>query len=192
MLIICPGIHAPELTQDFLQGVFGAHQPRSQIFPTQSQPVYSAIHVFSFLQESLAEQFPASPLSVPLVFVSFSAGVVGAIGAAWAWQQAGGKVKGFIALDGWGVALGGQFPVHRLSHDGFTHWSSALLGAGQDSFYADPAIAHLDLWRSPQMAQGWGVCSSVVPGLPATRTATTAAQFLRHLFHQYGELGGNP
>ncbi|NJK53546.1 MAG: hypothetical protein HC936_13370 [Leptolyngbyaceae cyanobacterium SU_3_3] len=57
-------------------------------------------------------------------------------------------------MDGWGVPLGGDFPIYRVSHDRFTHWSSAWWVAGLDSFYADPAVAHLDLWRSPQTVQG--------------------------------------
>jgi len=46
----------------------------------------------------------------------------------------GGHVKAFVLLDGWGVPLVGNFPIHRLSHDYFTQ-SSAVLGSGNDSFY---------------------------------------------------------
>jgi len=44
-----------------------------------------------------------------------------------------------------GVPLVGNFPIHRLSHDYFTHWSSAVLGSGNDSFYADPPVEHLEM-----------------------------------------------
>ena len=57
-------------------------------------------------------------------------------------------MKALIAFDGWGVPLVGNFPIYRISHDQFTHWSSELLGKGDKSFYADPPVEHLDLWRS--------------------------------------------
>jgi hypothetical protein len=187
-LVICPGIHDPKLTDRFLAGVsavWGAENPRSnspmvdrvKIFPAHKHPPFSAIDIFHFLcsQELAGES---------LVFISFSAGVVGAIGAAWMWQQIGGKVGAFFALDGWGVPLGGTFPIHRLSHDRFTRWSSAILGAGGDSFYASPSIAHLDLWREPQTAQGWHV-SQTADGIETAKSAT-AATFLVHLLKRYG------
>jgi hypothetical protein len=122
-------------------------------------------------------------LEEPTIWLAFSAGVVGAIGAAWGWQLASGKVLAFIALDGWGVPLFGNFPIHRLSHDRFTHWSSALLGAGADSFYADPAVEHLDLWRSPSTAWGWHISSDIGRSLKPTRIA--AAVFITQLLHDY-------
>jgi hypothetical protein len=89
----------------------------------------------------------------PILIISFSAGVVGAIAAASIWQSIGGTIRAFIALDGWGVPLYGNFPIHRLSHDAFTHYTSSLLGSGEDSFYADPSVAHETLWRSPHPIQ---------------------------------------
>lgn len=183
-LFICPSIHPAELTQQFLQGI---EQPPAQalVFPS-SQPPYSPLHVLKFLHQQLSAfpsrgAFPgACSLQSPLVWISFSAGVVGAIGAAQIWQGLGGQVQALIALDGWGVPLFGNFPIHRLSHDRFTHWSSALLGAGNDSFYADPAVPHLRLWQAPQTVLGWH-CS-------ATRAAPsrcTAAQFLHMLLLRY-------
>ncbi|MEG4940907.1 hypothetical protein [Microcoleus sp. F4-D5] len=187
-LVICPGVHEPKLTDCFLAGLSGlwglaADRPNQQIvdrvkiFPAHKYPPFSALDVWHFLcSEELAGE--------SLVFVSFSAGVAGAIGAAWMWQQIGGKVGAFFALDGWGVPLGGNFPIHRISHDRFTHWSSAILGGGGESFYADPAIEHLDLWRSPQTAKGWQV-SQTAAGIEAV-APTTAATFLVHLLKQYG------
>ncbi|MCU0547225.1 MAG: hypothetical protein MUE44_34550 [Oscillatoriaceae cyanobacterium Prado104] len=188
-LVICPGVHDRHLTDCFLAGLSefweseSVDRPcrkildRALIFPAHQHPPYSAIDIFNFLcsQELTGES---------LAFISFSAGTVGAIGAAWMWQQLGGKVGAFFALDGWGVPLGGDFPAHRLSHDRFTHWSSALLGSGGDSFWADPPIAHLDLWQSPQTAKGWHISHTA----SGTETAkpTTAAAFLVHLLKQYG------
>ncbi len=148
------------------------------IFPAVEYPAYSAVHILEFLQHH------AGLLEMPLVFISFSAGVAGAIGAAWGWQVLGGTVKALIAFDGWGVPLYGNFPIHRVSHDDFTHWSSALLGAGEDSFYADPAITHLDLWGKPDICQGWWVQRTTI-GKPEQRIYTTAAQFVNHLLQLY-------
>lgn len=185
-VIICPGIHERQLTQDFLEGLHRAETrnlssrwtEKVLIFPAQDYPAYSAIHILEFLQRHSGNMTP------PIVFISFSAGVAGAIGAAWGWQLLGGTVKAFFAFDGWGVPLYGNFPIHRLSHDYFTHWSSALLGAGEDSFYADPAVEHLDLWRSPNTCKGWWVHPAAA-GKPEQRTFTTAAQFVNQLLQFY-------
>lgn len=190
-IVVCPGIHQPELTESFLKGLqVGIAQSRLilpqqasdsspnhfknlLIVPAQQLPVYSGVHVLRFLRQHCSIQ-------LPLVTICFSAGVVGGIGAAWGWQQSGGTIKAFVALDGWGVPLYGDFPIHRLSHDRFTHWSSQLLGAGADSFYADPPVEHLELWRSPQTTQGrWGQQSQ--------SRRTTAAAFLLLLLERYGE-----
>ncbi|NJO19264.1 MAG: hypothetical protein HC838_03205, partial [Spirulinaceae cyanobacterium RM2_2_10] len=95
------------------------------------------------------------------------------------WQQRGGRVAALIAVDGWGVPDLGATPLYRLSHDHFTHWSSALLGAGAAGFWAEPAVEHLQLWRSPQTISGW--CE----WRPGWRSRSTAADFLRQLLDQY-------
>jgi len=188
-IVICPGMHAPELTQDFVtQLPVGkplissrkehsgpTHAAKLLIFPTQTSPAYSAIHVLEFLQRHCS-------MRSPLILICFSAGVVGGAGAAWAWQQLGGKIRALLAFDGWGVPLYNSFPIHRFSHDYFTHWSSSLLGAGNDSFYADPSIEHLELWRSPQSVQGWWV-------QPNQRQRITAATLINLLLRRYGEPG---
>lgn len=187
-IIICPGIHDPQLTQDFLAGLHRCETGNLSsddaqqvlIFPAQDYPAYSAVHILEFLQRRI------SPVQTPLVFISFSAGVAGAIAAAWGWQMLGGEVKAFIAFDGWGVPLYGNFPIHRLSHDYFTHWSSALLGAGEDSFYADPAVTHLDLWGKPDVCRGWWIHPGV-QGKSEERSLITAAQFVALLLQHYLE-----
>jgi hypothetical protein len=152
-IILCPGIHAPQLTQCFWQAIQNTasknfREPKVYTVKDAQPWAFSAIHVLKFLNQTVST-------SEPLTLICFSAGVVGGIGAAWAWQQQGGIISAFIALDGWGVPLAGSFPIYRLSHDGFTHWTSQLLGTGQDPFYADSSVGHLEFWRSPDQAWGW-------------------------------------
>jgi len=147
-IIICPGIHSPELSNSFIQNFQYLTEDSYLSLPTESTP-YSAIAIAQWLERQ--------PLvkTEPLIFIAFSAGVVGSIGAALNWQLGGGKVQSFIAFDGWGMPLAGKFPIYRVSHDYFTHWSSGLLGGGNAGFYAEPEVEHLDLWRSPANISGW-------------------------------------
>ena len=185
-VIVCPGIHDPALTQCFVQHLRGeclrlallrssnnsnlSYLDNLLIFPGDYP---SPLHVLQFLRDRLA------PAEDSVVFISFSAGVVGAIGAAWGWQMLGGEVKTFVAMDGWGVPLFGNFPIYRLSHDYFTHWTSSLLGGGQESFYADPPVEHLELWRSPQLVLGWHSQLD-----PDSQLRLTAARFLTMLLER--------
>ena len=180
-LIICPGIHNSQLTESFLQSLANFCEQNLVrdwlIFPTSEYPAYASREIWQFL----AKKQGKPPQASPVLFLAFSAGVVGAIGAARFWRSQGGKVKALIALDGWGVPLISNFPLHRISHDYFTHWSSALLGAGADSFYAQPAVSHLDLWRSPHTARGWWIKA------PGCRLHTSAAEFITLLLSKYEE-----
>jgi hypothetical protein len=200
-VIICPGVHSPELTQGFLEGLGKPFDPSTMcVFPAERFPAYSVPHILKFLGEQfLGEQWLNQDWQLraasqkPLVLIGFSAGVVGAIGAAQVLQSLGVQVKALVAIDGWGVPLWGDFPIHRLSHDRFTHVTSRLLDQNHlaltqgrthhASFYADPDVAHLELWRSPQTALGWSTEGSGQKQYPVT-----AAQFLQKLLIQYGEL----
>lgn len=166
-IVVCPGMHEVALTAAFLAEMGNLREPL--VYPTDRYPAYSPLHLLTFLHGELSQAANAESL----LFLGFSAGVVAAIGAARRWQRAGGRVLALLAIDGWGVPLIGDFSLHRLSHDPFTHWSSLVLGAGQDSFYADPSVRHLDLWQSPQAASGWWIKSP-----EGDRIATTAAEFL--------------
>ncbi|MBE9006124.1 hypothetical protein IQ259_13950 [Fortiea sp. LEGE XX443] len=185
-IIVCPGIHEPELTDSFISDWLdvGADSSSSQniaktmVFPGRGVLALSAPHIMQFLSDRLP-----NPQDSPVIFISFSAGVLGAIVAAWNWQILGGQVKAFIAIDGWGVPLWGNFPIHRLSHDYFTHWSSSLLGSGHNNFYAEPAVDHLSMWRSPQTVQGWWVDSYC--GFSSQQMRLTAAEFLHLLVKRY-------
>ncbi|MBU7585344.1 MAG: hypothetical protein KAF91_21055 [Nostoc sp. TH1S01] len=178
MIIICPGIHKPELTESFISECLSNNIAKTMVFPGQGVLSLSGPHILQFLGDRFK-----NPSDSPIVFISFSAGVVGAIAAAWNWQILGGQVKAFIAIDGWGVPLWGNFPIHRLSHDYFTHWSSLLLGSGHNNFYAEPAVDHLSMWRSPQTVQGWWVDSSNEDSPQQMRL--TAAEFLHLLVKRY-------
>ncbi|NEU82952.1 hypothetical protein [Nostoc sp. UIC 10630] len=201
-IIICPGIHEPDLTESFKVGLLdmvsnGAithNYANILVYPGKDVLVLSAFHILQFLHVSVAHRRYSltDSLKSPIIFISFSAGVVGAIGAAHLWQLLGGSVKAFIAIDGWGVPLQGNFPIHRMSHDYFTHWSSCLLGCGQNNFYAQPAVDHLSMWRcltkSPsestsQAVQGWWVDSSIEISPP--KGYLTAAEFLLMLLKRY-------
>ena len=194
-IIICPGIHEPDLTEIFRVGLLdlvsnsalGQHSANILLYPGQDFLVLSAFHILQFLRDRLSDR-----LKSPIIFISFSAGVVGAIGAAHLWELLGGRVKAFIAIDGWGVPLQGSFPIHRMSHDYFTHWSSCLLGCGQNNFYAEPAVDHLSIWRclttscsasKLETVQGCWVDSSIEIIPPKGRL--TAAEFLLMLLKHY-------
>lgn len=102
--------------------------------------------------------------------------------AAWAWQQLGGQIAAILAIDGWGVPLLKDIPCYRLSHDFFTHWSSALLGSGRDSFYAAPDVTHADLWQNPQRIEGRWITHSRGSETPAS---VTAAVFIQSIVHRH-------
>jgi hypothetical protein len=175
-LVICPGLHPPESTSCFLGSLQTQWQtiqnrPLGYLVAPVSLPIYSPPALLTWLQQHCDPR-------TPLLLLGFSAGVVGAIGAAWGWQLTGGKVAALIALDGWGVGLYGNFPVYRLSHDEFTHWSSHVLGGGSESFYAQPSCTHLDLWSQPEQAQGYWVT-------PEGKTPTQAAEFLVTVLQRY-------
>lgn len=197
-IVICPGVHDEALTQHFLLSLQRkiAHHDYI-VFPSQRYPAYSAPHILNFVIQQLGLELTPrllshkeerSPMLPSLLFISFSAGVVGAIGTAWAWRLMGGQVTAFIAFDGWGVPLYGDFPIHRVGRDAFTHWTSALLGGGASSFYANPGVPHLDLWRSPHTAFGhWIHPPNSNPnaiGLWQT-TPTNAADFVLTLLDRY-------
>ena len=185
-VIICPGIHESSLTESFirdlLEAVTDGSCPVTPLnilnFRANNLSALSGFHIWQFLRENLEDE-----LESPVVFISFSAGVVGAIAAASLWHIFGGNVRAFIAIDGWMVPLAGNFPIHRVSHDYFTHWSSCLLGSNDRNFYAQPAVEHLELWRKPSTVEGYWVDS---PSGESPKPLT-AADFLKILLNRYEE-----
>ncbi|MDB9315242.1 hypothetical protein PN462_19160 [Spirulina sp. CS-785/01] len=148
-LLLCPGFHEEALTQSFLQEMGFLNAPNVLVFPTHTHPPYAGGEIYRFLQEKRSHS------SQSVAVIAFSAGVVGGMRAAIQAQNAGLEINAFFALDGWGVPQLGNFPLYRLSHDHFTHWSSALLGEGKEGFYADPPVEHLQLWATPRKVRGW-------------------------------------
>ena len=150
LILVCPGYNPPGGTRAFCRqlGDFcGAPGVEIRTVPVLKIAPYDGRGILTVLTD----------VTCPVMIIGFSAGVVGAIAAARLWEKQGGKITGLVAIDGWGVPLGGNFPIHRLSHDAFTHWSSGLLGAGAGAFYADPAVDHLQLWQAPETVWGWSV-----------------------------------
>ncbi|MEO0408523.1 MAG: hypothetical protein AAF289_14340 [Cyanobacteria bacterium P01_A01_bin.135] len=175
-ILLCPGMHPEAATESFKRSL--SSQP-VVTFPAHVQPSYSPQHVVTWLQSG------SLPLQQGLCIVAFSAGVVGALGAARLLWREGVPIHTLIALDGWGVPLQEAFPTHRLSCDKFTHQTSLLLGPRSgEHFYADPSANHLQLWRSPQEVAGWRV-SQGPTGKRATTHRTTAAVFLNELLQRY-------
>lgn len=185
-IFICPGLHLPQLTHCLLQELSLSATTNSikseniRIFPAQNYTTLSLLHIV----QNLLTTYGQPEKAAPIVFISFSAGVIGALGAAWGWQLLGGKVKAVIAIDGWGVPLGGNFPIHRLSHDYFTHRTSIVLNSPEDSFYADPMVEHLQMWRSPSTVKGW----MVSPNNSKVRSYLSAAEFILLLLKHYQEI----
>ncbi|MDB9525128.1 hypothetical protein PN498_03945 [Oscillatoria sp. CS-180] len=183
-LIICPGVHDELLSDRFItvlqkallaeEFVPGNQTEACRVLPTQRYVPFDGLAVWSYVQAM-------APPREPLFLIGFSAGVVGATAAANLWRGQGRRVAAMIAIDGWGVPQVGDFPFHRVSHDYFTHWSSAMLGAGLESFYADPAVEHLDLWQFPDQTIGRQLFTA---DMSAKSTQTTAiaciAQWLLH------------
>ena len=152
--IICPGIHSPQLTESFVKSVRHIIEPKEYlILPKEKYAPYCEIAI-----KQLLKKYYPSPKNAPrLSFFSFSAGVVGSIIAANQWQLEGGQINSFIAFDGWAMPLIGNFPIYRVSHDRFTHETSAIFGGGEKGFYADAEVEHLELWRSPNTCKGWRI-----------------------------------
>lgn len=159
-------MHPPASTEGFIAGVQLPLELLS-VFPSDRQPVYSPQHILNFFAPSDS-----------VLIIAFSAGVVGAIAAARIWHRQGIQIAALIAIDGWGVPLFGDFPIHRVSHDRFTHWSSIVLGGNATHFYAEPPVEHLAIWQSPESVQG------VVE--PSNRVVT-AATFISELVEAYKE-----
>ncbi len=90
-IFICPGFHLPELTQCLLQQLlFPANSSLSlsekiRVFPATKYTALSPLHIM----QDLIDTYGQPPVASPILFIGFSAGVIGARGAAWGWQARG-------------------------------------------------------------------------------------------------------
>ncbi len=178
-MIICSGFHSLGLTEQFLFHLKSLDPHLSYlIFPTNCYPAYSAWHLEQFIRENIPNLSNHS-----LLFIGFSAGVVAAFSTAIKLQFEGIKIQGLIAFDGWGVPLLANFPLFRLSHDAFTHYTSEFLGTGKMNFYADPAVDHLTFWQSPHCVRGWQIEPIGVGSF--RKIPITLMDFLKNLLNYY-------
>ncbi|TVQ41733.1 MAG: hypothetical protein EA365_16930 [Gloeocapsa sp. DLM2.Bin57] len=174
IILVCPGFNQAELNHSFINA-FPNQDEHWLLYPSHQLPPYSPQDILDFCSKSL----PKSNMTLEVILIGFSAGVVGIQSVATRLDKNQVKVKALIAIDGWGVPLWGDFPTYRISHDYFTHWSSTILGAGNESFYADPPVDHLQLWRSPQTTKGWKVNNN------GSKIATTALKFIEEILESY-------
>ncbi len=169
IILVCPGFNPPNFNENFREA-FANESEQWLFYPAPEFPPYSSLAILQFWQEFMLNN--ARPQSI--IIIGFSAGVVGAWGTAIA-LSVEYQIKALIAIDGWGVPLWGNFPIYRLSHDYYTHWSSCLLGGGNENFYAEPAVEHLELWRSPQYTRGWQIDNK------GHKTGITAVEFIQKI-----------
>ncbi len=180
-VILCPGLQGADQSPHFWQAIqaqrsaaIAAALPSSLpwvVIPPDC-PVYSPQHVYEYIQS-----YATAGLE-EWIWIAYSAGVVGALGAARRWHEQF-PIRALIALDGWGLPLTAPFPVYHLSHDGVTHFGVKFMNRLAGTFYAEPAVSHLELWRSPQTVTGW---ASYTQG---DRRFTTAAAFVAQLIDSF-------
>jgi len=181
VLVVIDGFHNTSLTSPLL--LTAATDPvlrRLPLFHSAiSAPggVLFPFHLRHGLEAWWQARWNGQPWPQILIW-AFSAGCLGATGLAQYWHCYRGRVLALFAMDGWGVPLVTDYPIYRLSHDRFTHVTSQVLGAGAVNFYADPSVAHLDVWRDPATVDGWQVTQSS-RHLPQYQQLT-AAEFLCH------------
>ena len=173
-VLICPGFHSAKLTEQFVQSVFDPAGSLDGFYPLVVEAFCAdPIAVFDWMNRTLG--LPGD-VGEPLLAIGFSGGVVGITGALLQWQQQGGQVRKLIAIDGWGMPIVG-LPVCRLSHDGFTHWSTLPIGAGKVNFYANPSVEHLQLWGAPDQVIGQAMTGWQMHG----GMQTNAAEFIQQV-----------
>lgn len=148
-IIICGGFN-PSIYNNNFANLFYKYRANILVFPTEKNSPYDSLNIVNFLQKNCLSREENH-----LIFIGFSAGVVGALGAGRLWQRQGGQVLALLAFDGWGVPLIADFPIHCLSHDSFTHYCSTFWVKNSKHFVAYPRVSHQDIWRSPLTIQGY-------------------------------------
>ncbi|MGB5973168.1 MAG: hypothetical protein WBG38_07605 [Nodosilinea sp.] len=177
VLLVCGGMHPLSYTGQVLAAIARdedlSRRSTAICAPHSSLGVISPFALRQTLEAHLGITVDGVTLNAapPLIIWAFSAGCVGAAALATYWQRHRGPVLALCMVDGWGVPRDPEVPVHRLSHDGFTHHTSGWLGTGDLDFYAEPGVPHLTLWQQPQAVAGWSVEAG-------HRKRLTAADFL--------------
>ncbi|BAQ63360.1 hypothetical protein [Geminocystis sp. NIES-3709] len=187
LYIICGGFHDSSLTTNFFTYLTTITKDISKentiifnldssekIYSVDRTLPYNGFSIYKCLKENQHKL-----IDCDLIFMGFSAGVIGAIIAGNLWEKNGGKVKALFAFDSWGVPLIANFPCYRISHDYFTHLS--YLGGETNSFYANPSISHLDLWQNPENVQG---CWEITLGI---KKRSNLQEFLKHYLKENRE-----
>lgn len=185
-LVICDGMHSPRETEAVLAMVGQdsrlSQLPMRHFSPGSPLAVLSGAALRRWLEGYGQPTGGNNPDYPHLIIWAFSAGCVGAVALAQHWQRYRSGVLALFLVDGWGVPAVGPMPLHRLSHDRFTHVSSGWLGPGTVSFVSQPAVSHPQLWSHPQQVWGYQVQHHpsgkpvVGPAMPPGRL--TAGDFL--------------
>jgi hypothetical protein len=184
-LAVCPGFHSPKLTDRAIACLDLPSSIQPIVIPTDRLLPCDPLGIDRFLTDYFATQCHRNPdrseeTPVHLSFLGFSAGTIGALGAAWFWRDRA-MLGAILLCDGWGVPvlpvwewLGGvsglessqkpsqkpsqtlsQKPsLYRMSHDRWTHDTWSRLGIATPSFIATPEVEHLTLWSEPDRVRG--------------------------------------
>lgn len=179
-LVICGGIHPLNWTNSFLKNInFESLNIKKEdilIIDNNLSSAYDGKNIYQNLVNNYGQKY-----QTPLIFIGFSAGVVGALIASRLWQRYGGKILALIAVDGWGVPLIADFPIYTLSHDYFTHLTLIKFDHQIDSFYSYPSVSHEQIWRSPSETKGYWQKSN---GIKILSNATTIIKFFLEKYQQ--------
>lgn len=197
-LLICGGLHPVQDTKSILaiahQDPVLSQHPIVQLGTSNALSCLSAHALRQEFDQIWSDRGPGAAAEMPAIILwAFSAGCVGAVALAQHWHRYRHPVLAIFLVDGWGVPWGGESPLHRLSHDGFTHITSSYLGTGCASFVAHPAVPHRQLWRDPNRVMGQQImtrrASGSAPDLPPS---LSAADFLcgwsRHYLQEFNAL----
>lgn len=169
-LVICPGFHAAELTDRAIAHLDLPASIRTIVIPTDQIFPCDPVSIANYIERQMLESgvIPDRKTRINLNFLGFSAGTIGALGAAWLWRDRA-QLGAIILCDGWGVPIlpvwdwftDRQQPtiaptpnIYRVSHDRWTHDTWSRMGIATPSFIADPEVEHLTLWSDPDRVLG--------------------------------------
>jgi pimeloyl-ACP methyl ester carboxylesterase len=182
--VICPGFHAPNLTDRAIACLDLPVSIRTIVIPTDQIVPCDPVRIANYIERDLLTSgvIPEQLAPIKLNFLGFSAGTIGALGAAWLWRDRA-QLGAIILCDGWGVPVlpvwdwftDHQQPtiapkIYRVSHDRWTHDTWSRMGIATPSFVADPEVEHLTLWRDLDRVQGCSINAAGQPIAPLSAT----------------------